>query len=547
MSEKVATGIPGLDEIFQGGVLRGSSVLVEGPPGSGKTTLGLQFVVHGILQFGEGGIVITFEQFPDQLYRDALSFGWDLKRLEEDGKLRVVCTSPPVLERMLRSTDGMLEKMRDEIGARRIVVDSITHLHRITDNSILLRELVHTLVNGLKLLGFTALLTKEVTTHEPTAIDFEEYVVDTVIRLNYVSLPGTAGARRWLEVRKARGQSYIDGRHPYRITESGLHVFPCPRPKRRELTTRRLKKAIERVSSGVAGLDEILMGGYVRNTTTLIAGPSGAGKTMLSLHFLLSGAQMRERGFLLTFQESPWRVIQTMSAIDHNAHKYIRQGLLRIEHLLPTSLSPEEVIFNLVKWCEELRIKRLVIDSISDLLSLAENEDVAHDLAYSLVKLMEERAVTTLMTYELKQVTGITSISEIGFSFIADTVIYIGFTEVESEVAKVISVLKLRGGIHQTDLRRLIVTEKGLKVGTKFTGLTGVLMGAPMGHYRETVDELLQPLTFVSDFIDMLAEGKFDEDARRELLSNMKEQVLKVMRALCEKYEVDYEELLEGA
>jgi circadian clock protein KaiC len=236
-----------------------------------------------------------------------------------------------------------------------------------------------------------------------------------------------------------------------------------------------------------------------------------------------------------------------MSAIDHNAHKYIRQGLLRIEHLLPTSLSPEEVIFNLVKWCEELRIKRLVIDSISDLLSLAENEDVAHDLAYSLVKLMEERAVTTLMTYELKQVTGITSISEIGFSFIADTVIYIGFTEVESEVAKVISVLKLRGGIHQTDLRRLIVTEKGLKVGTKFTGLTGVLMGAPMGHYRETVDELLQPLTFVSDFIDMLAEGKFDEDAKRELLSNMKEQVLKVMRALCEKYEVDYEELLEGA
>ncbi|MCS7252777.1 MAG: ATPase domain-containing protein [Armatimonadota bacterium] len=545
MSDRVTTGIDGLDEIFNGGVLRGSSVLVEGPPGSGKTTLGLQFIIHGITQCGESGVVITFEQFPEQLYRDAMAFGWDLKRMEEEGKLRVICTSPPVLERMLRSSDGAIEKVRDEIGAKRILVDSVTHLHRITENPVQLRELLHSLVNGLKLLGFTSLLTKEMTTLEPGYFDFEEYVVDTVIRLSHIILSGTRGSKRWLEVRKARGQSYIEGRHPYRITNSGICVFPCPHPKKRVLRKRaKMAGTHERVSSGVPGLDELLMGGYIRNTTALAAGPSGAGKTMLALHFLVDGAAKGERGLLLTFQESPERILQTMLTIDPASQSYIRRGLVRIEHILPMSMSAEEVINQLMRWCDKLRIKRLVIDSLSDLLSSVEDEVTARDLAYSLVKLLEERGITTIVTYELTQVAGITSISEIGYSFIADSIVYIGFTEVESEVAKVISVLKLRGGQHQPDLRQLLVTDRGLKVGTKFTGLSGVLQGAPIGHYRETVDEILQPLTFISDFIDVLSEEKLGEDERGQIIASMKEQVARVMRLLCEKYQVDYESLV---
>ncbi len=544
MNERVTTGVIGLDEILNGGVLRGNSVLVEGPPGSGKTTLGLQFIVHGITQCGENGIVFTFEQFPEQLYRDAMAFGWDLRRMEEDGKLRIVCTSPPLLERMVRSPDGLLERMRDEIGAKRILVDSITHLHRITENQVQLRELLHSLVNGLKLLGFTSLLTKEMTTHEPSAIDFEEYVVDTVIRLNHITLAGTRGARRWLEVRKARGQSFIEGRHPYRITDSGICVFPCPRPKRANLKVRKKRaRDFERVSSGVPGLDELLMGGYVRSTTTLIAGPSGAGKTMLALHFLIDGAAKGERGLLLTFQESPNRLLQMMRTIDPASQSYVRRGVVRIEHVFPMSVSAEEVIHQLVKWCGELRIRRLVIDSLSDLLSSVDDELAARDLAYSLVKLLEWMGVTTLVTYELTQVAGVTSISEVGFSFIADAIIYIGFAEIESEVAKVISVLKLRGCQHQADLRRLLITDSGLKVGTKFTGLSGVLQGAPIGHYRETIDEILQPLTFISDFVDVLSDETLSSERRREVLVDMKEQVERLIRFLCEKYDVDYEVL----
>lgn len=543
MNERVTTGIDGLDEILNGGVLRGNSVLVEGPPGSGKTTLGLQFIVHGITRCNENGIVFTFEQFPEQLYRDALVFGWDLKRMEEEGKLRIICTSPPLLERMVHSPNGLLEKMRDEINAKRVLVDSVTHLHRITENLVQLRELLHSLINGLKLLGFTSLLTKEMTTQEPSAIDFEEYVVDTVIRLNHIILAGTRGARRWLEVRKARGQSFIEGRHPYRITDSGICVFPCPRPKRLVMKRARALREPERVSSGVPGLDELLMGGYVRNTTTLIAGPSGAGKTMLSLHFLIDGAAKGERGLLLAFQESPERLLQMMRAIDPASQSYVRRGVVRIEHVFPMSVSAEEMIHQLVKWCDQFRIRRLVIDSLSDLLSSVDDELTARDLAYSLAKLLEGIGVTTLVTYELTQLAGITSISEVGFSFIADAIVYIGFAEIESEVAKVISVLKLRGCQHQTDLRRLLTTDRGLKVGTKFTGLSGVLQGTPVGHYRETVDEILQPLTFIGDFVDVLSEETLTDEMRKEVLMNMKEQVTRLMKLLCERYEVDYEAL----
>ncbi|HID08000.1 MAG TPA: hypothetical protein EYP10_12740 [Armatimonadetes bacterium] len=330
------------------------------------------------------------------------------------------------------------------------------------------------------------------------------------------------------------------------MTDEGISVFPYLRPKERRLSRVALND-VERVPSGVPGLDDLLMGGYVRDTTILLAGPSGSGKTTLGLHFLVNGASRGESGLLLSFQESPDRIAQMMCMLDPDTPRYIDDGLLYIEHILPLDVCVEETFHKLMAWCDEYGLRRLVVDSITDLLSGSDDELIVRDQAYTLVKLMEEKGVTTLMTYEMPQMSGSVTISEIGFSFIADAVIYLGFAEIESEMSKVIGVLKLRGGRHQTDLRELLVTERGLRVGAKFTGLSGILQGTPIGQYRETVEEILQPLAFINDFIDVLREGELDEEMRHEVLSNMKEQTEHVIRLLCEKYDIEYETVMSGA
>ncbi len=159
--ERVKTGIPGLDEMLCGGFLPRTANLVEGAPGTGKTTLGMQFIYHGIVACKEPGLILTFEQFPQQYYSDAASFGWDFRQLERDGKLRVVMTSPEVSRSDLEQVGGRIERLVQEIGAKRILVDSLSHFARLSEESTQLRSIVYGFVNGLKREGLTAVLTRE--------------------------------------------------------------------------------------------------------------------------------------------------------------------------------------------------------------------------------------------------------------------------------------------------------------------------------------------------------------------------------------------------
>jgi circadian clock protein KaiC len=223
--DRVQTGITGLDEMLFGGFLPQTANLVEGAPGTGKTTIGMQFIYNGIVEFNEPGLIITFEEFPQQYYHDASEFGWDFEQLEKDGKLKVIMTSPEVSRLDVESVGGMIETSVSKMGARRVLVDSITHFERLTQDPVELRSLEYSFINGLKREGLTSLLTRESPTllgeasHEDSNVAF---VVDSYTLLRYVEIESTI--HKALLVLKMRGSDHAKDIRQFEITEHGVEV-----------------------------------------------------------------------------------------------------------------------------------------------------------------------------------------------------------------------------------------------------------------------------------------------------------------------------------
>jgi circadian clock protein KaiC len=223
--EQVKTGIKGLDEMLFGGFLPQTANLVEGAPGTGKTTIGMQFIYNGITQFDEPGLIITFEEFPQQYYHDAAAFGWDFEQLEKDGKLKVIMTSPEVSRLDVESVGGMIETAVTQMGARRLLVDSITHFERLTQDPVELRSLEYSFINALKREGLTSLLTRESPTllgEAPEGDSDIAFVVDSYLLLRYVEIESTI--RKALLVLKMRGSDHAKDIRQFEITDHGVEV-----------------------------------------------------------------------------------------------------------------------------------------------------------------------------------------------------------------------------------------------------------------------------------------------------------------------------------
>jgi circadian clock protein KaiC len=223
--EHVKTGIKGLDEMLLGGFLPQTANLVEGAPGTGKTTIGMQFIYNGITQFDEPGLIITFEEFPHQYYHDAAAFGWDFEQLEKDGRLKVIMTSPEVSRLDVESVGGMIETAVTQMGARRLLVDSITHFERLTQDPVELRSLEYSFINAMKREGLTSLLTRESPTllgEAPEGDSDIAFVVDSYLLLRYVEIESTI--RKALLVLKMRGSDHAKDIRQFEITDHGVEV-----------------------------------------------------------------------------------------------------------------------------------------------------------------------------------------------------------------------------------------------------------------------------------------------------------------------------------
>jgi circadian clock protein KaiC len=223
--ERVKTGIEGLDKMLAGGFLPQTANLVEGAPGTGKTTMGMQFIYNGIVRYNEAGIILTFEEFPQQYYRDAATFGWDFKKLERENKLRIIMSSPEVTKTDLENIDGRIETLVKEIDARRIMIDSMSHFDRLTRDPIELRAIIYSFINALKREGLTSLLTREspALLGESDSVDADvAFVAESYVLLRYVEIE--SAIHKALLVLKLRGSDHAKDIRQFSITDHGIEV-----------------------------------------------------------------------------------------------------------------------------------------------------------------------------------------------------------------------------------------------------------------------------------------------------------------------------------
>src|SRR5262245_42400149 len=327
------TGILGLDPILAGGIPRGNLVLVEGAAGTGKTTLGVEFVYRGAQEHDEPGLIVLFEVSPDRVMREAALLGWDLSNLERRGRLRIIFTTRRLFEQELQQADSLLLEQARVIGARRLFVDSFAPSEPGANGSPSPREAFHVLAEALQREGLTAVMAVEVPAHEEarlTVARHEEFVADTIILLRLETL--RRGASRSLEVVKSRGHDFQLGRHTFRIENGrGIHVYrrvQAPRGVQREEAA--AYDVSRRIGSGIPGLDPLLGGGMWPGATVLVVGISGVGKSVMGLQYIAEGARRGERGLMVTLDEPRAQVIRNGSTIGIDLQRHIDEGLIRV-------------------------------------------------------------------------------------------------------------------------------------------------------------------------------------------------------------------------
>ncbi len=499
MVDVVSTGIPGLDEILGGGLRQGSVTLLEGIPGTGKTTVGLGFLYHGATACDEPGIAITFEQFPEQMIADAAQFGWDFADLEAGGMVRIMCTSPDVFLDQLSEVGGVVDRILREMDARRVLIDSASHLQQITPDPNQHRALFYSMINGLKRAGLTTIVTKEFESTEATQIPFEEYLCDSVVRLDN-RMVGNFRRRRFIEVIKSRGMAHRSGRHGFELSDSGPRVYPRYDPAPRPLAE---ACPIDKLSTGVAGLDRMLAGGLLAGSATLVAGSAGVGKTTLGLQFICEGARAGEPGVYVTFEESPTKLSCQAAGFGLDLQAHRDNGTISVVHNFPVSVHFEKLLTQISDEVDRIGARRLVFDSLTDLDMAFGGDDGLREAMYELVSMLDSRGVTSIIVTEVPELFGQTHVSGKHLSIIVDGIILMKYLELESEIQRALSVLKMRGSGHDTGIWRYVIHSRGIDVLSRFEGAEGLMAGA-----ARTTTVALSVRSF----------SEFDESLNAELL-----------------------------
>lgn len=474
MRDPISTGISGLDELLSGGFQPGSCNLVEGVPGAGKTTIGIQFIWEGA-QKGEPGIIVTFEEFPRQIESDALNLGWDLAGLQADDLLRIICTSPSVFLDQLQEVGGMVEATVAEIGATRLLLDSVSHLGQIDARPSELRSIVYSMMNGLRRAGLTSVITTELESVDARNVPFEEYLADSVVRLRY-DLERDGRRRRYVEVLKSRGAPHVPGKHMLELADHGAVVYPRQMPHDRDAL--RWEQGLCRTPTGVPGLDEMLGGGLICGFSSLLAGSAGVGKTTLGLQFVCEGARTGEAGIYVSFEESPAKLLELARGYGFPLEEYVKDDLVRLHCRSPLDVRPEQFLHDLGADIDTSGARRVVIDSLTDLEMARGDDTPVRESVYSLVDVLEQRGVTSLLITEVPEVFGQTHITGEHISIIVDGIILLKYVEMGSEIQRAVSVLKMRGSDHDKGIRRFTISDRGMAVHSRFEGAEGLMAGS---------------------------------------------------------------------
>ena len=475
---RVATAIEGLDAILGGGLPAGHLYLLEGSPGTGKTTLALQFLLDGVRR-GEPVLYVTLSETKQELTEVAASHGWTLDRIEThelspdaalqpDAQYTVFRPSEVELGLTMKTVMDLVERVRPS----RIVFDSLSEMRLLAGEPLRYRRQILALKHffaGAR--GGTVLVLDDKTT---TAADLQLHsIAHGVISLEQLA-PVYGGARRRLRIMKIRGLKFREGYHDYEIVRGGLRVYP-------RLVSGEHGEAFdpETVSTGLVALDQLFGGGLTRGTTTLLLGPAGSGKSLIAAQVAAAAAARGEPVAFFLFDEGGGTFLKGTDGIALDLSTLIDAGRIRVREVNPAELSPGQFVHLVRDAVERGGARVVVIDSLNGYISAMPEEQFLPVHLHELFTYLRRRGVLTLTMMTQHGVIGFAA-TPIDVSYLADSVILFRYFEAQGTLRKAVSVVKRRAGGHESTIRELIIGASGIRVGEPLREFRGLLRGLPL-------------------------------------------------------------------
>jgi circadian clock protein KaiC len=482
------TGIEGLDLVLNGGLPANHIYLIDGTPGTGKTTLAMQFLLEGVGN-GEKGLYVTLSESKQELVDVAASHGWSLDGIE----IFELASNPsqtleegytifhPAEVELQQTVDAVLEVV-EKLGPQRVVFDSLSEMRLLAREPLRFRRQILALKQFFIGRQGTVLLLDDKTAPEG---DLQLHsLAHGVLLLEHVALE-YGSERRRLQVTKIRGARFRGGFHDFRIATGGLKVYP-----RILHDTPRTDVSTNTLSSGSTRLDDLLGGGLTCGTSLLITGAAGTGKSVLCTQYAHAAVTRNEKVLFYLFDERMSTFRLRTRTLGMNVDSALEEGRLKIQQVEPTDLSPGEFASQVVSAVEREKITLVVIDSINGYLQSMPEERLLPIQVHELLSFLSNNGVTCIMTLVQHGIFGNPVDDAVEVSYLADTVILMRYFEVNGSVRQAISVVKKRSGDHERTIRECQVTKGGLSVGEPLRDFQGVLTGVP--NYIGKVEPLME-------------------------------------------------------
>ncbi len=463
----IETGIINLDLILQGGFSRPSTLLVAGTAGTGKTTFAMQSLFNAAKK-DEVCMYVTSMSEPIAMINNFMSkFSFYNISLLGKGTIKYVPLDINIIKKGASAIINEIAKNIENIKPDRIAIDPVNVLSSGLSEKEQ-RQFYYDLFIGMKSWNSFIILTGEFTEKE-LMTHVISYLADGII---YISNELEGNQRnRYIDVLKMRGQNFISGKHPCRITKDGFLI------SRKITYAARISAQKQRISSGIKGLDQMTRGGFIKESSILVSGGSGTGKTVLGTQYIIDGALKNEAGIIVTFEEDPLQICENMLDFGWSIESLEKKNLLRI--LSPHDIDAYELAIHIGEIIGQMNVKRIMLDGIDGLKKRLPANIELQEYVNLFISFLKSKNVTALYTNETPGLTGPLKVTDLGISMNMDTIVLLRYVEIKSEMRKAISVLKMRGSDHDKEIREFIIGKNGIEVKLPFSEYAGILSGNP--------------------------------------------------------------------